>query len=128
MPHSKDGVSPQTLGETIRIIHNSKRSPLSRLIYGKERYNFLIHYGDDDQFCFYLGAPKDRIEYVKTHWRLLYSRVEYYQPDKLRFPETWKKKKFKFIPFEIKIRNNKSVGGRLKFARKKRDKTLSLSR
>jgi hypothetical protein len=128
LPHSKDGVTPQTLGEAIRIIHKSKRSPLSRLIFGKERYSFLIHYGDDESICFYLGAPKDRMGYFKRHWSSLYSRVEYFPPDKLRFPEMWKKKKFKFFPFEIKMRNKKFVGGRLKFIRKKMDKTLSLSR
>lgn len=131
LPHSKDGVTPQTLGEAIRIIHKSKRSPLARLIFGKERYSFLIHYGDDESICFYLGAPKDRIDFFKKHWSSLYSRVEYFDPDKLsklRFPEVWKKKKFKFLPFEIKVRNKNTVGGRLKFIRKKMDKTLSLSK
>lgn len=128
LPHSKDGVSPQTLGEAIRIIHNSKRSPLLRLALGKERYTYLIHHAEDEKVYFYLGAPKDRIRFLKDHWSRLYSRVEYFSPDKLRFPEPWKKKKFKHIPFEVKVRNKKSVGGRLKFTRKKQDKTLSLSR
>lgn len=108
LPHSKDGVSPETLGETIRTFHGCKRSPLQRLIYGKERFNYLIYYGKEN-ITFYLGAPTDRLSALKVHLSSLYSRVEFFPADKLVFP------------------NKKAVGGRLKIKRKRQEATLSLA-
>ncbi|MET3689863.1 hypothetical protein ABIC37_005413 [Priestia megaterium] len=108
LPHSKDGVKAESLNETIRSFHGCKRSPLKRLIYGKERFNYLIHYGEKD-IKFYLGAPKDRIGALKTHLSSLYSKVEYFEPKDLVFP------------------SKKAVGGRMKTKRKKDEATLAFA-
>lgn len=109
LPHEKDGVTVESLNEMIRTIHFSNRSPLTRLIKGKERFNFLIYYGKKG-ITFYMGAPTDRIDYLKTHLSSLYSKVEYYPADDLVFP------------------SKKAVGGRLKIRRKRNESTLSLAR
>lgn len=106
LPHSSDGITVENLQQAMRSIHGSKRSPLHRLVFGKERFTFIIH-RDEEKIFFYLGAPEDRLGYVKTHLSSLYARVEFHPADNLVFP------------------GDKSVGGRLKMKRKK--KTLSLA-
>lgn len=109
LPHSKDGITVEKLQQAMRSFHGSKRSPLHRLVFGKERFTFLIHQ-DEKEIFFYLGAPADRLNYLKTHLSSLYARVEFHPADRLSFP------------------GKKSVGGRMKIKRKKHGATLSLAR
>jgi len=109
LPHASDGVTVENLNNTIRSFHGSKRSILQRLVFGKERFSYLIHYGEED-ISFYLGAPRDRIGYLKTHLSSLYSRIEFHPADDLEFPGV------------------KAVGGRLWTKLKKHEATLSFAR
>ncbi|MGV7002505.1 DNA translocase FtsK [Priestia megaterium] len=99
--HSEDGISAENLHQMMRSFHRSKRSPLLRLVRGKERYSFTIHHREKD-ILFYIGAPKDRIGYLQTHLSSLYARVEFYPAENMVFP------------------NRKSVGGRMAPKRKKK--------
>lgn len=109
LPHGSDGISAENLGHAIRSFHGSKRSPLHRLVFGKERFSYLIHYRDKD-IVFYLGAPKDRLGYLKTHLSSLYARIEFHSAEEMTLPK----------------RN--AVGGRIWTKRKKQEATLSLAR
>lgn len=108
LPHSSDGITAENLHQTLRNFHGSKRSPLTRLIYGKERFSYVIHYREKD-IVFYLGAPEDRLKYLKTHLSSLYARVEFHPADKIVFP------------------SKKSVGGRMKTKRKKQAANYSFA-
>lgn len=113
LPHVDDGVKPDSLGEMLRRLHGTKRKPLERLVLGKEWYNFLIHYRKThkgNQYVFYIGAHKKKLTSLKKHISSLYSRVEFHEPDDIRFPDS------------------KAVGGRLKIKRKKLESNLSLAR
>ncbi|MFS0890952.1 ATP-binding protein [Peribacillus frigoritolerans] len=114
LPHSDDGVKPDTLGEMIRRFHGTKRKPLERLIFGKEWFTVLIHYRKKEkkgnQYIFYIGADQSKLQSLKRHLSSFYSRAEFFEPEDIRFP------------------GQKAVGGRMTMRRKKLEATLSLAR
>lgn len=114
LPHVDDEVKPETLGDMVRRIHGAKRGPVKRFLYGKEWMSFVIHHRKSEekgeQYVFYIGAPKDRINSVKHHFRSLYAKAEFYPADNLEFP------------------HRRAVGGRLDMKRKRDQSTLSLAR
>lgn len=114
LPHTDDGVKPETLGEMIRRFHGTKRKPLERLFLGKEWFTFIVHYRKHEtkgnQYIFYLGADESKLQSLKRHVSSLYSRAEFFEAEDIRFP------------------GKKAVGGRMTMKRKKLEATLSLAR
>lgn len=115
MPHADDEVDAAKLGDFMRRIHGSKRHPFWRFLYGKEYFNFTIHYRynekrDKNQYVFYVGAPRDRLTSVRHHMGSLYAKAEFYKQPEMEWPDP------------------KSKGGRLTMRKRRGGSTLSLSR
>lgn len=115
LPHADDEITPEKLGELIRRIHGSKRRTLSRWIYGKEWFSFVVHYHANEkrgtnQYLFYIGGPADRLQSLKHHMMAFYPRAEFYPVKDMPFPDAG------------------AESGRLTMRRRKDQSTLSLAR
>lgn len=92
LPHADDFLKPEQLSELMRRMHGTKRGWIRRLIYGRERYSFLIHAKPSKkqggiEYLMYLGAPKDRLRPIRHHLNAHYAHLEFYPADDLIFPE-----------------------------------------
>lgn len=114
IPHIDDEVTPDKLGQIIRHVHGSGRTPLERLLKGRDWYRMTMYRpeGVNERVRFYVGGPEDKIKQVVQAIQSAYTHSEIYTVPKEEMP----------------FPTRKAVGGRMILKRKRLDATLSLAR
>lgn len=113
LPHADDGVSAEDLSNLMRRIHGSRRKWIERLFLGREWYSFIIYRSSPEEgvgYNFYLGAEASHLETLKSNFKSVYGRIEFFDVEDLPIP------------------SKKAVGGRLKLRNNSLKKSLPLQR